>query len=407
MPIFNSLGSNYKFREVLIASLLCFSSQQEAQYKTILKKLERYFQGKAILLHNGRDAIEYCLTAYNISTNDQVLTQAFSCSSIEEAIHRVGAQACYFDLAPGKIKTTLEQVKKSYNKAKQPKAVILQHTLGYQDEVAEIARFCQENNLLLIADLAQAVGATGSNNQPLGMEADAVVLSFGRDKVVDAITGGAVLFRKQPKKLPELKKFQSSEKNTLSFKKTLYPFFTWVVRKTYSIGLGKVLHWFFKKLDLTQTSIKSPHQNYQPLPINLPILLLDAWNQLETQLDHRRQLAYYYFNQIKQNKKIVVPVETGEIKKGTNLRFPVLVQSGKHLQSLLNYLAKHQIYLLDRWYKKPVDSGSLRFKSDYQPGSCPEAEKMSQVIINLPTHQNISLADAEKITKLINLWSLT
>jgi dTDP-4-amino-4,6-dideoxygalactose transaminase len=407
MPIFNSLGSNYKLREVLIASSLCFSPHQETQYKTLLKKLEKYFQGKAVLLYNGRDAIEYCLTAYNISSNDQVLTQAFSCSSIEEAIHRVGAEVCYFDLAPGKIHTTLKQVKKAYDRAKQPKAVILQHTLGYQDEVEEISQFCQENNLLLIADLAQAVGAIGSNNQPLGLEADAVILSFGRDKVVDAITGGAVVFKTHPKKLPQLKKNRSSRKNNLSFKKTLYPFFTWLIRKTYSIGLGKVLHWIFKKLNIIQTSIKSPHHNYQPLPFNLPILLLDAWNQLDLQLDHRRQIAYYYFNQIKSNQKIALTIEADEIKIGTNLRFPALVQSGKQLQSLLNFLAKHQVYLYDRWYKKAVDSGSLKFESDYQSGSCPEAEKTAQTIINLPTHQNISIAEAEKVVKLINKWSQT
>ena len=75
------------------------------------------------------------------------------------------------------------------------------------------------------------------------------------------------------------------------------------------------------------------------------------------------------------------------------------------MKSLLNFLAKHQIYLFDRWYKKPVDSGSLKFSSNYQSSSCPQAEKLTQTIINLPTHQNISLADAEKIVKLVNDWS--
>lgn len=405
MTIFNSLGSNYKLKEVLIASLSCFAPNQKTQHRTILKKLENYFQGQTVLLYNGRDAIEYCLTAYNISTNDQVLTQAFSCSSIEEAINRVGAKACYFDLAPGKIKTTFKQVKKTYDKAKQPKAVILQHTLGYQDETKKISQFCKKNNLLLIIDLAQAVGATDSDNQPLGLEADAIILSFGRDKVVDAITGGAVIFKAQPNQLPKLKKSQSSKETKLSLKKSLYPLFTWLIRKTYGIGLGKALHWIFKKLNLIQTSIKSPHNTYQPFPLNLSNLLLNAWNQLDSQLEHRRQIAYFYLNQIKQNQKIIIPIEADDIKLGTNLRFPVLTTSDKQMRSLLNFLAKHQVYLFDRWYKKPVDSGSLKFNSNYQSDSCPQAEKFAQTIINLPTHQNITLADAEKIVKLINDWS--
>lgn len=408
MPIFNSLGSNYTLREVLVSAVLGLKPNQGAEYRTLLKTLKNRFQGEPILLFNGRDAIEYCLIAYGIADGDQVLTQAFSCSSIEEAINRVGAQACYFDLAPGKVATTAKQIKKAFKQAKKPKAVILQHTLGYPDEVVDIKKFCQENNLLLIADLAQAVGAVNLDDELLGKEADAVILSFGRDKVVDAVAGGAVIFRNHPGKLPKLRSHQTrinkaNRRPTLNF----YPLLTWLIRKIYAIGLGKGLHWLAKKIGLLTPSIKSPHQHYQSFPFNLSVLLLDSWSRLELQLQHRRKIAYYYLNQLKNNKNLNLPIDAYGIKMGTNLRFPILLKSEKQLQPLLNFLAKNQVYLHDRWYRQPVDSGSFKFNSSYQPKSCPEAEKTARTIISLPTHQNISLADASKIIQLINSYNST
>ncbi len=453
MPIFNSLGSNYSWREVLLSGRQIFAARPTAAQKNITNQLGAYFDGQAVLLFNGRDALEYCLQAYGIGRNDQVLTQAFSCSSIEEAIKRVGAQACYFDLAPGKLRVSLEQIKQAANQAnqrqlgqtelepadaeqtkpnqakpnqvklnqRQPnqaqpnqikpspqpgrlKAVILQHTLGYPDEVSRIYKYCQENKILLIADLAQAVGAVDQQRQPISQQADAVILSFGRDKILDAVIGGAVIFKNQVKSLPPLKTGRSFNKTTQKQLRalTFYPFLTWLIRHTYSLGLGKMLHWLLKRTNLLSTSIKSPHHHYQPYPARFSKLLLDRWLKLETQLDHRRKIAYYYFNRLHRLQKIKLPINRNDIKRGTNLRLPLLISSRQEVQPMLKFLATQGIHLSDRWYRRPVDSGSTDFNSSYQPGSCPQAEKTAQTIINLPTHQNISLKQAGKIVDLIH-----
>jgi dTDP-4-amino-4,6-dideoxygalactose transaminase len=60
--------------------------------------------------------------------------------------------------------------------------------------------------------------------------------------------------------------------------------------------------------------------------------------------------------------------------------------------------------LTDRWYRDPVDCGRLQCETHYQTGSCPNAEKMSDTIINLPTHAKITVADAEKIIIVIKKY---
>ena len=402
MAIFNSLGSNYRWREIMIATKQIFCSSKKA-FAQMQQELENFFQGKAVFLFNGRDAIEYCLRSFEIGSADQVLTQAFSCSSLEEAINRVGAQAVYYDLQPEKLQTSLTQIQTAYRQAKNPKAVIVQHTLGYVDELSSIAAFCHEHNLLLIADLAQAVGATAANGQALGLQADAIILSFGRDKILDAVVGGAVILRKSPTQDLSSTLTQPIKTNILPL--LLYPHLTWKIRTLYGLGIGKFFHWLAQKLGLMTTAIASPHSHYQAFPKKFSLLLLHRWQHLSAQLRHRRKLAQFYFSQLQGLAYVKLPITELDIKSGTNLRFPLLLNKSEAVASLLTFLAQHQVYLFDRWYRQAVDSGQMKFTTSYVAGSCPQAEILAQRIINLPTHQNLSLKQAQEIINLIINWN--
>lgn len=410
MTIFNSLGSNYSFKDILLTwRELVWPNQK---YKKGLKSaLSDYFEGKAELLFSGRDAIEYCLKAHGIGKNQTVLTQAFSCSSIEEAIRRTEAQVKYFDLAPDQIMTNLDQIKVAFNQANNPKALILQHSLGYAANVKPIADFCKEKNLILIEDLAQSVGASDPQGIRVGSLADVVILSFGRDKILDGITGGAVIFKDQSifkftlpmlKNWFELKSDIKNKKQVL--KLLLYPTFTAVIRHTYCLGFGKVLHKLLKKTNVLDSSIISHHHQYQSFPSYFAPLVLNKLNHLPKQLTHRQRIAKYYSQHLTGVSKINLLVNQDLIAHSANLRFPILLKSPSALSSLISHLEKQGIYLGDRWYKSPVDSGSHPFSSQYKVGSCPQAELLSKTVLNLPTHRFIKINSASKIVQAIKYW---
>lgn len=414
MAIFNSLGSNYDLVDVWLALKELVWPNQRAK-KQLVQLLSQHYQGKAVLLYSGRDAIEYCLEAFGIGQGTLVLTQAFSCCSIEEAIKRVKATPHYFDLAKDKPSTSLVQIKQAYQQAvkrkQAPQAVIIQHTLGYLDEVEAIAQFCRQKHLLLIEDLAQAAGAKFSQDGEMGSLADAVILSFGRDKVLDAVSGGAVIFKNNSSfsyQLPkladwfELKHDLTNKRQVL--KLLLFPTVSWLIRHTYSIGLGKLLHRLAQKSNLITTPILSHQPHYQSFPAYFAPLVLRRWHHLQAQLKHRRQVASYYLAELKSLSHLAPIVTEAEIKQGTNLRFPIAVKKPEQVTSLLKHLKKNQVYLEDRWYKQPVDSGSLSFKSEYQPHSCPHAEWLTQRVINLPTHRAVNHKQANKITQTIKRW---
>ncbi len=410
MAIFNSLGSNYDFNFSWLAlQQLLWPNLQSL--KKLKQNLEKRFSGEVKLVWKGRDAIEFALASYGIGEGDVVATQAFTCVSIEEATQRVGAKIAYLDLPKEKIQLDVATFISQIKNIKKIKVVILQHTLGYVDEVEKIAAYCQENQILLIEDLAQSFGADYALEAEVGSLADAIILSFGRDKVVDGISGGAVVFKTKPKKDIKIpfafpatadEVAENKQKKRLVFKDLFYPVLTFLIRKSYDLYLGKLLHLIAKKFNWFYSPVQSFHQHFLSLPAYYAPLVNYQLGLVDEQLEHRRKLAHFYYNRLQKNKKTQIPFDREAIKLGANLRFPLLVQN---VDDLIKYFAKNKIYLVDRWYRQPVACGSLNCEHSYEKGSCPQAENLAKNIVNLPTHQETDLQKAEKIVQIIEQWT--
>ena len=67
---------------------------------------------------------------------------------------------------------------------------------------------------------------------------------------------------------------------------------------------------------------------------------------------------------------------------------------------MLDFAKKNKIILGD-WYKEPVVPVSNLNTVNYAYGSCPQAEKSCQTIINLPTYPLLNVKDIDKIVKVI------
>jgi perosamine synthetase len=400
-PIFHSLGSNYS-SEFVTASLKNIFFPDSAAKEKLRSSLNQRFQGKSFLFYKGRDAIEFAFRAYGIGANATVLTQAFTCLAIEEAITRAGATPMFVDLEKEQLNPSVVTLEKALKKATNVRAVLIQHTLGYPADIQQIQQWCKKNNLLLIEDLAQSLGALDADGNEVGMYADVVICSFGRDKIIDTVAGGASIFKKAGFHIESI----SVDKKVpfpIILRDMLYPFFTSIIRNTHQIGVGKILFQVLKRLNLLTSPIESPTRKMAELPAQYAALALFQFKNLEAQLLHRRTIARKYSEELQKMNlpNVTVLFEfTSEKKLGqcVHQRFPIIV---KDPGALSKELAKQQIYLSDRWYRKAVDFGSLKKKTEYEAGSCPNAEELAQYIFNLPTHQFISQDDTQKILQAI------
>ncbi|MBU0721867.1 DegT/DnrJ/EryC1/StrS family aminotransferase, partial [Patescibacteria group bacterium] len=121
------------------------------------------------------------------------------------------------------------------------------------------------------------------------------------------------------------------------------------------------------------------------------------------QLNLHRQTIAKIYNQQLNNQQINFPWQDNQIdlENCTCLRYPVLLKKTK---ALLIY-AKKQGIMLGDWYNAPLAPADSRLdKTGYNIGQCPKAELLASQSVNLPTDRQISMKDAKKIIKSINLF---
>lgn len=410
MTIFHSLGSNYNFK-YSFAVLKTFFSLKKFNSNQLTQKLQKFFPKKQVFyFYKGREALTFGLEFLDLKKGDLVLTQAFSCCAIEQAITSANLQPLFMDLAPNSTKPTLEIIKENYKKYSKIKVLILQNTFGYYNEYQKIYHFCQKNNIYIIQDLAQSFIFPKKDFHGNLNQADIIILSFGRDKIIDVVNGGACLINQSLVNKNKMKNIKEKNKlinNYFNKKPTLikrdffYPILMTTVRNTHQIFIGKILLFLLKKLKAFPSPADNINNQLNPLHSKYLELANFQLDNLGNQLNHRKKIAKIYFNQLNQ-KKIKILINEKEIEENNNLRIPCQLNSIDQKKQLLQTLRENNFCLSDNWYQKPIDCGSLKVKSSYKRGSCPNVEKLNGLIFNLPTHINVSEKKADEICELIN-----
>jgi len=414
--IFNSLGSNYSEEMIrLVSSFKKHPTKKQHELEQDLKeRLGNHFAGDVILTYKGRDAIELVLRPLAESNVQQaILTQGLACHAIEEGIVRAGLLPIYVDLEKNSISPSVKTLEEGMKRANEVGAIVtavfLQHTLGYANPVSDIVAFCKAHDLLLIEDLAQSFGAFDQEGLELAMSADAVICSFGRDKVLDAVSGGAVIFKKKywdqvgansSEWLPQLQPREYPPSSVVK-KELLYPEITSMIQNTYDVGIGKLMFKLAKAFGVLTSPISTPLAYPSTLPAAYISLVLWQLDHLEDQLKHRRQIADIYIHALQHCPGVKCLALPERINTDIHLRLPLLFDDPQNLDQVIRRATSENIHITDRWYRAVVDSGSLNYVSIYQVGECPNAESVASRLLNLPTHVKILPGDAQRVSQII------
>lgn len=398
IPVFNSLGSNYSESYVAVAKKLLLYGSEENALKELEQTLSYYFpDGQFRFFYKGRDAITIALES--IKTDNKVIfIQAFSCFAIEDAIIRAGWQPVYIDIENNSLNPSLETIHKAQAKYGVPQALLLQHTLGYGADSKKIKKWCNNHKVVLIDDLAQSFGAIDTDNNIVGSQADMVLGSFGRDKIIDAVSGGFLYIPHRTHLL--VRSIQSEECPSISWWQTkkdlLYILVTTFFKNNYPSATSKLVLSLAKAVGIITTPLAAPKQVHRLSSEYAKLALLQLEN-LEQQLATRREKALFYFEHMLTNTHVIVPISKIDIERGANVRFPIMV---KNPTLFIDMCKEKGIFISDRWYRFPVDCSTLECESVYKAGSCSNAERVSAQIVNLPTHQYVT-RDHQKL--IINI----
>lgn len=392
MNIFNSLGSNYNFNFVLSA---LFAGNEKEFHDELEKFLETKYGGKVTLTYKGREAIELALNCAGLPKNTKVAITGFTCWAVYKAIVDAGLNAEYLDIDRD-LNFTAETFRKALKANPDIKALIVQNTLGYPCQIDQISEICKENKVLLIEDLAHCVGTKYEGGFEAGTLGDFTCLSFSQDKMTDGISGGALVVRN--KKYQDLTSKLENLGGRQELVDRLYPLFTFLIRKTYGIGFGKVLHFLLRVANLLSKPVDSRSSSLHKLPSWYCRLVKIAFENLERDLFHRRKIASIYAKSL--DPKITSGNLNKQITISSCLRFPIFV---KNRSGFIGYLKKKNIYVSDIWYDAPIAPVRFLPETSYK-NECPNAERVAQEILNLPTHKNVSEKDAGIICEEVNQW---
>lgn len=146
--------------------------------------------------NSGTDAIWLALRAMGVGPGDEVLCPAYSFFATASTIARLGARPVFADIDNATLNLDPADAYRRADGLAQLKAVLTVDLFGRVCELGEFETYCQDREIPIIEDAAQAVGASNEAGQAIGHRALAACFSFYPTKNLGALgDGGGIVTR--------------------------------------------------------------------------------------------------------------------------------------------------------------------------------------------------------------------
>ncbi|MDO4508049.1 MAG: aminotransferase class I/II-fold pyridoxal phosphate-dependent enzyme [Candidatus Saccharibacteria bacterium] len=332
-----------------------------------VEKLEKYlserYSGEAILMKNGRSALATALKCY-FKPGDKIIVNGFTCFAVIEAIFASGLKPVYADISTKDLNFDVKNLEDCLSRTKGIRGIIIQNTFGNPVQIKAVERFAKKNELILIEDLAHSAGVVYPDGREAGTVGAATILSFGKEKAIDTVSGGAVILRdfetingarfKLPRNarktwVQELRPTKGTRKSD-SLRARYYPLFGKIYRGLSYVRLNGIFMRFLLAVHFVEKSA-------------------------DNKLDLRRRPADFMAKRaLKQIKKL---------ENSGVLREFYLVNNR---DEVLEKLRKAGYYFDGFWYETPIAPKRYYDKAKFDKKNCPTAVLVAEKIINFPTY---------------------
>ena len=126
--------------------------------KNFEKELSDYLKIREVIsCGNGTDALQIALMSLNLPRGSKIIVPAFTYVAPVEVLTFLGYIPVFADIDTNSFNITIEEIEKVYCDG--VKAIIVVHLFGQPCEMVAIDSFAKKNNLYLIEDNAQSIGA--------------------------------------------------------------------------------------------------------------------------------------------------------------------------------------------------------------------------------------------------------
>ena len=164
---------------------------------------------------SGFAALHLAMCALDIKKGDEVIVPSLSFIATANAVYHTGAKVIFADVNENDWNINIEECKKKITK--KTKAIVCVHLYGFPCDLKNLKKLCNEKNIFLIEDVAEAHG-TKVENKMVGSYGDISCYSFYANKIITTGEGG--MCSSDNKKI--IDKINTIKDHGISRKKTYY-----------------------------------------------------------------------------------------------------------------------------------------------------------------------------------------
>lgn len=378
---------------------------KDNSYLSIKSQLANYLyvqSSNIFLFWKGRVALYAILEAIGLKEGDEVILPAFTCVVAVNPIIYLGAKPVYVDIDPMTYNIDVSKIEGKITE--KTKVIMAQNTFGLAPDIDSIFEVANKYNLRVIEDCAHGFGGFYKGS-PNGTIADASFFSSQWNKPFSTGLGGFAITKNSgiAKKLREMEqhfikpsvKDEMVLKALLFAKEKLHSNLYWPAIKTY--------RWLSKNnLILGSSQGEELKKPVKPKGFEKGFSHTQAkkgigeLKKLDKILEHRKKIADLYKNILVQLN--IQPPYEPKYAEHTFLKFPLLVKDRSEFFKLAE---KEKIELGD-WFVSPIHPiiKNLQYWH-YDWGKNPIAEKISQHVVNLPTHLKVTENYMDRIAQFL------
>ena len=355
----------------------------------------------------GRVALYGILKSLGIGPGDSILVPGFTCFAVPAAVLFAGARPLYVDIDPNTFNISLDALQSVWdeNPGANIKAIIIQHTYGLPADLNHILAWARQRGVATIEDCAHVWGSRYRNGRQgwseVGTEADAAFYSSQWTKPVSTGLGGWAKAN-NPELWLRLRQFYEKECVSPSWGEVALLASQVAIRELFSSPRAyatakSIYQWFYRRGLLVGTSTPDEFRGKMPAEYakqmsGFQLRRLKKQLANESVQIHRRHVKKTYDAALE-----CAGLPVFSIPEGTDpvlLRYPVRVRDKK---SALAEAQRCGIELGD-WYAHPIDvpKGLEAEAFGYRTSMCPEGERSSAEVVNLPMHLRVNEKTAQE-----------
>jgi len=324
------------------------------------RNLETFLGVKHVIpVGNGTDALQIALMALGLQPGDEVITPTFTFIATAEVVALLGLTPVVVDVDFDTFNISIESLKNAITP--KTKAIVPVHLFGQNANMEAILAIAKEHNLFVVEDACQSIGSeyTFSDGRKVqsGCMGDIGCTSFFPSKNLGCFGDGGAIF---------------TNNDILAAKMRAISNHGMEVRYYHDV-----------------VGVNSRLDGIQAAVLDVKLKHLNEYGA------NRQRAAHFYNSAFTNCDKLIVPTQSAFSTHVFHQYTLKLV--GVNRAELINHLSQKGIPAMV-YYPVPLHLQKAYQDARYQKGDFPVAEKLSQCVISLPMHTELSDDQLKYIT---------